>query len=82
METSIELAIVAMLNIHTANWDTPFHEVKYSNALSIISLILLGALTFLIPLFYWRNFSKLKGKGFRNKVGAGLESTKVDVKSP
>ena len=82
METSFELSIVAILNLYTVNWDIPLHEVKYSNSLAIISLILVGALTLFLPLFYWKKFSSLKQKSFRNKVGVGVESTKVDVESP
>ena len=75
METSLELAITAVLNMHTVDWNTPFRSVKYSSALSIISLILLSVLTFFLVLYYWKNFEKLKQKMFRDRVGAGVEGT-------
>ena len=75
METSLELAITAVLNMYTVDWNTPFRSVKYSSALSIISLILLSVLTFFLVLYYWKNFEKLKQKMFRDRVGAGVEGT-------
>ena len=75
METSLELAITAVLNMYTVYWNTPFLSVKYSSALSIISLILLSVLTFFLVLYYWKNFEKLKQKMFRDRVGAGVEGT-------
>ena len=52
METSFELAFVAVLNIRTVNWDTPFPSVRYSNALAVFFFVLLSALsTSLVALY-------------------------------
>ena len=59
METAFELAIAAVINMHTVDWDTPFRAVRYSTALSIISLIFLTGLPFFLTLFYCKNISVL-----------------------
>jgi hypothetical protein len=82
METAFELYLAAVLNMHTADWDTPFYAVRYSNALSLISLIVLGVIPPLLTTVYLKNFSKLKQKNFSDKYGAGFEGTKVDVQRP
>ena len=82
METAFELSLAAILNMRTVDWGTPFPAVKYSTALSIISLILLSVLTFFFPVFNWKNFSILKQPSFMKKHRASLEGTKVDVKTP
>ena len=82
METFFELSLLAVLNMRTVDWDTPFHALRYSTGLSIISLFLLGAVPPVLLLFYCKNFSKLKQKVFRNKYGAGIGGTKINVTSP
>lgn len=82
METAFELSLAAVLNMRTVDWNTPFKAVKYSTALAIISLIFLGVLIPFSTVFYIKYFSKLKQKGFRNKYGAGVESTKVETTTP
>ena len=82
METAFELSLLAILNMLTVDWDTTYPAVKYSTALSIIFLILLGVLTPFFTLFNWKHFSKLKQKSFKNKHRASIESTKVDVTTP
>ena len=82
MESSFELAITATLNMHTVDWDTSLREVKYSTTLAILSLIVLGAFTTFLTVFYWTNFSKLKQKSCRDRFGAGVAGTKVDVTIP
>lgn len=82
METAFELSIVAIVNMRTVDWGTSFPAEKYSTALSIISLILLGVLTLFFSVFNWLNFSKLKETSFKNKHRASLEGTRVDVTTP
>ena len=82
METAFELSLVAVLNMRTVDWASPFPSVKYSTAISIISLILLGVLPMLLTVFYYKNFSKLKQKDFRDMCNSGLVGTKIDVTTP
>ena len=82
METAYELSLVAVLNMRTVDWDTPFPAVKYSNDLTIISLILLGVLAPFLTVLYCKKFAVLSQTNFRSKCGAGLEGTKVDVSRP
>ena len=82
METSFDLAIVAVLNMHTVDWNSPFRAVRYSNALAIISLIMLGVIAPLLTVFYYKNFSILKQKSFRRKYGTGYTATKFDATNP
>lgn len=82
METAFELALVAVLNMHTVDWDTSFKAVKYSTSLSIITLIFLGGVPLFLTLFYCKYFTLLKQKTFREKYGAGIEGSKINVKLP
>lgn len=82
METAFELAIVAVLNMRTADWASQFLAVRLSIALSIISLVLLCVLPIWLTIFYNKHFSKLKQKDFREKYDSGIEGTKIDVKTP
>ena len=82
METAFELSLVTIINLHTVDWETTYSAVRYSNALSIIFLIVLGVLTPFFTLFNWRYFSMLKQENFKNKHRASLETTKVDVTTP
>ena len=82
MEIAFELSLVTVLNMRTVDWETQFRAVKYSTAFSIISLIHLVVLPILLTLFYYKNFSKLRQKNFRDKCGSALLGTKVDVSTP
>ena len=72
METFLEIMITALVNIRTVDWNTSFPGVKYSTALTLISLILIGLLVPCLILLYCRNFSILKEERFKNSYGAGL----------
>jgi hypothetical protein len=82
METAFELSIAAIINIHTVDYNTSYPAVKFSNTLSIISLILLGVLTPFFSLFNWKHFSKLKQENFKKRHRASIENTKVNVNNP
>ena len=64
MEISFELILTAMLNVHTADWQTPFHEVRFSTALSIISLTLVAIIFPFLSLLYYRNLTILSKMSF------------------
>ena len=82
METTLELAIVAVVNMCTVDWASQFPAARLSIVLSIISLVLLCVLPIWLTVFYFKHFSKLKQKDFREKYDSALEGTKVDVKTP
>ena len=82
METAFELFLVAILNMRTVDWETTYPAVKYSTALSIITLILLGILTPFFSIFNWKYFSILNQESFMNRHRASLEATKINVKIP
>ena len=73
METFLELALAAIINIRTADWQTSFPSVKYSIALALISLVLIGLFFPVLIILYCRSFSVLGEARFKKKYGAGLE---------
>ena len=77
METFFELALAAIVNIHTADWETPYRGVRYSNALALIVLILMGLLVPFLIILYFRNFSILGEARFKTRYGAGVEETSL-----
>ena len=80
METFFELALVAVLNVHTVDWSTPFRAVMYSNVLAVLFLVLLGVLSIFLFVFYCINFKILNEECFQNKYGSGLLSTNTAKK--
>ena len=64
MEISFELILTAMLNVHTADWQTPIHSVKFSTALSVISLALVAIVFPFLTVLYYRNMGILSKKSF------------------
>ena len=80
IETFFELALSAFVNIQTADWETSYRGVKYSNVLTLISLILIGLLTPCLNFLYCRNFSILTEDRFKNRYGAGLEEVNLTKK--
>jgi len=80
METFLQVVLASVLNLRTADWDTPFPGVRYSTALTLISLILVGLVVpCLLALYCW-NFKILAEDQFKSKYGAGLEGTKLAKK--
>ena len=59
MEISFELILTAMLNVQTADWQTTIHIVRYSTALSIISLALVSIVFPFLSVLYYRNMGIL-----------------------
>ena len=82
MEISFELILTAMLNVQTADWQTSIHEVRYSTALSIISLALVAIVFPFLSVLYYRNMGILSKKSFKKKYIAGIEGTKYETETP
>ena len=80
MESFFELAITALVNIRTVDWQTSYRGVKYSNSLTLIILILMGVLVTCLNVLYCRNFSILSEDRFKNRYGSGLEETNLAKK--
>ena len=57
LESCFEMALSAILNIHQVDWATRFPSATYSNALTVISLILLGLIPLILTVLYFKNFS-------------------------
>ena len=64
MESALELALVAILNLRTIDPARPFPAVRYSNALSLIYVIFMSILLSFLVALYCINFNKLKDKEF------------------
>ena len=80
METFFELALAAVVNIRTADWETSYTGVKYSNALTLISLVLISVLPLCLILLYCIKFKVLGEEQFNKKYGAGIEGTNKSKK--
>ena len=80
MECFFELAITALVNIRTVDWQTSYRGVKYSNSLTLISLILMGVLVPCLNVLYCWNFRILNENRFKNRYGSGLEETNLAKK--
>lgn len=75
-ESTFEIALAAILNLSTVDWNSPFNIVQTSTALSIIGLIIISLIYPVLTLKYFRNFSILAEDTFKIHYGAGLEGTK------
>ena len=71
-ESTLDIALAAILNLSTVDWNNPFPVGKASSALSIVGLILLGLMYPLLTLKYLRNFSILAEDWFKKRYGAGV----------
>ena len=77
METFFELALTALVSIHTADWGTSFPGGRYSNGLSLISLFLLSMIPLCLTVFYCRSFKALTEVHFTKRYGAGLDGVNL-----
>ena len=67
--------MLAVLNLHTAEWDTPYDSEHFSNVLSIVVVAVIGAILLLSIIWLWRNRDKMNEKDFKERCGALVEST-------
>ena len=80
METFFEMVLALVLNMDSIDWSTPFYGVRYSTALTLISLCFVSGLFPFLTILYFRNFSILAEEKFKNKLGAGMEGTNLKKK--
>ena len=78
METSLEMAITSLLGLYFLESDSLFTFVKYSQVLTILSLVLLVAIPVFLLVLYYRNFAILANPSFKAKYSSALEGTKYD----
>lgn len=80
METLLDFAIVGLLNICNADWDSPFPTVKYSNAVAVAALALIGIFSPFLITLYLKNLKILNRSDFKEKYGSALEGTNLNKK--
>ena len=73
METFFEVALAALVNIRTVEWDTSYPGVKYSTALTLISLVLIGVLPPYFILLFCCKFKVFTEEKFKKMYGSGIE---------
>ena len=73
MELFSDLTFLAILNLYTVDWDTPFQSVQVSNYLSVaVLVIIVGVLLFFI-VSYWRLPRDSRVAKFGGKFGPLLD---------
>ena len=60
MEVFFEIAFASSLNLYTADWNTSYFAVKYSNILSSIFCIGSALITIFLIIFYSKNLSRIE----------------------
>ena len=81
MESCFEIALAAILNIYEVDWATRFPSVRYSNALTVMSLIQLGFIPVILCVIYCKYFSiRANSTTFLSRLTAFTEGTKYKSK--
>ena len=77
MELYQDLSLIAALNMHTVDWESPFLWVKVANIYGLIGLIMATSLPILLMIpFYCCKRAKWNNKEFQNTHGAFFQGTK------
>lgn len=58
------MLLMAALNMHRAEWDSPFPSVRYSSYLSLAILLTFNGLTLLLFFYYAKNKANWKKPEF------------------
>ena len=77
METFFDTFLSSVLNVHTADWDSPSSSVQFSNIISLVLLVIKGVTFFLVTTLYVRNLEVLGFPDIRSRVGALLDDTSL-----
>ena len=75
METYLDFALLALLNVKELDWDLDFWSVRLSNYLAIIVTVLTCTLPVFFLFFYAYKLKKWEDEKFQRKYGALLEGT-------
>ena len=82
MEIFLDVAFLSILNLHTADWASPFLSVKFSNALSVLFIVIACVTLIVYIAGYCRMQKELRAKTFGEKFSPLLEGTKYERKEP
>ena len=80
-EIYFEMLLLAALNLHTVDWDSPFSSVMVSNIFSIFVLIAVIVAQITIMYMYFRKRESWSDENFQSKYGSLLDGTKVKSKT-
>ena len=69
------MLLLCVLNIKTAEWDTPYDDVHFSNVLAVILLSIISATLLFLIVWLCRNRNKMNNTKFKERSGALVEST-------
>ena len=76
LELYQDLALLSFLNLYTAEWDSVYDSVRYSNNLSAVVFGIVLALPLILAIVMYRNRTLWNDPNFRNRFGALLDGTK------
>ena len=69
MEMFQDLLFFAVLNLRTAEWDTPYDDVHLSNVLSVIIVSISGLSALFLIIWLCLNRNKINDKKFKERSG-------------
>ena len=64
MEIFIDVTFLSVLNLHTADWASPFLSIKFSNALSVLFIVITCGTLIFYMIGYFRLQDELRAKKF------------------
>ena len=77
MSLFFDIALLSCLNLHIADWNSLFNDVKVSNYLSIAFLTLISSVPPILILFHCKKQNLWRKKEFRSKYGTVLGGTSI-----
>ena len=78
IETFLDLALLSILNLHTADWNSQFVSVKASNIVSVITLTSLSFIMLFYIVGYWSIPRETRTQEYGHRFSPLLEGTKYD----
>ena len=73
-----DFALLSVLNLNTANWDTSFSSENYSNNLSIVVLVLILAVPPLILVHLYREYEQWDDENFNRRFGTLIDGRRTN----
>ena len=77
MEAFFDIVLQSIINVHTADWSTPFSAEMYSNVLALTFLVICCALPVFFFLFYCKRRNDWSNEEFRERFGVVLENSRT-----
>ena len=81
MELYQDLALMSFLNLKSAEWDSVYPSVRYSNYLSALFLAIILAVPVLLGYVLYKNVTKWNDEKFQDKFGSLFEGTDLKKNS-